>query len=252
MSKNLPISIQLYTVRDHMKTDPTGTLERLAEIGYQGVEGSALGNSPEFVAKLQELDLQLTAGHTGLGVLENRFDELVEENQRLGNRFVVISYLDESERGSAQNWLETAKKIEDFGARLHEAGIQLCYHNHAFEFEEKFDGKCGFDLLLENTDSRYLQAEIDTYWVQKGGENPVEYLKKYADRTPLLHIKDMTKGQEKTFAEIGEGILDWPAIFAAAEAGAVTAYIVEQDVCPGDSLDSAAKSLENLKKMGKR
>jgi hypothetical protein len=83
------------------------------------------------------------------------------------------------------------KRSKNAGAKLHEAGITLCYHNHDFEFEI-LDGKYGLDWLYQSTNAQYLQAELDTYWIQKGGANPVEYLKSHAGRVPLLHIKDMT------------------------------------------------------------
>jgi sugar phosphate isomerase/epimerase len=91
---------------------------------------------------------------------------------------------------------------------------------------------------------------LDTYWVKHGGEDPVAYIKKLSGRCPILHLKDMADDAERSFAEVGEGILDFPAIFAAGEkAGAVWA-MVEQDICPGDPLDSIRTSLANLRKMG--
>ena len=241
------ISLQLYTVRDAMKQDPMATLERVAQIGYQGVE-AGYPASDAFVDKCRELGLKITGVHTSIEKLQQDFDGLVAQQKQIDNSFVIISWVDENRRGSAEKWKETAKTLEELGARLHEEGLTLCYHNHDFEFEQ-FDGEYGLDVLYNNANPQYLQTELDTYWVQKGGANPVEYLKKYAGRTPVLHIKDMTP--DGKFAEIGAGVLDWPAIFAAAEAGGVTAYVVEQDTCPGDPFDSIALSMENLKKMGK-
>ena len=132
---------------------------------------------------------------------------------------------------------------------MNSEGLTLCYHNHAFELEESFDGELGLDILYNNSSAANLSAEIDVYWVKRGGADPAAYLAKYAGRIPLVHAKDMdTAGN---FAEGGAGTLDFAAIFAAAEAGGVTTYVVEQDTCPGDPLESVALSIANLRKMGK-
>ena len=100
------------------------------------------------------------------------------------------------------------------------------------------------DLLYAQTDARYLQAEIDTYWVQYGGGDPVAWCEKLAGRLPLLHLKDymFTPAAKPAFAEIGSGNLDWKRIIAAAEKSGCQWFIVEQDTCPGDPFDSVAKS----------
>ncbi len=245
--KTIPISLQLYTVRDAMQNNPLQSLERVAAIGYQGIE-AGLNPSPEFLAKTRELNLKITAAHVGLEALQGDLNEIVSRCQAMETKFVVLSWVAASERGSAQEWQKLARFLEEVGARLHEGGVTLCYHNHDFEFE-KFDGQYGLDILFETASSQYLQAELDTYWIQKGGADPVEYLKKHAGRVPLLHIKDMTP--DGNFAEVGEGVLDWPAIFAAAQTQGVTSYIVEQDECAGDPFDSIALSFANLQKMGK-
>ena len=248
------IALQLYTLRDLTSTDMVGALRQVAEIGYQGVEFAGYGNSnvEELAPLVQELGLTVVSSHTGFNEVQNDLQRVISENQAFGNQLVVCPSIPGELRQSADGYRQFARSLDEFGARLRdEAGMQLCYHNHAFEFEDKFDGKSGFDLLYENSDPQLVQAEIDTYWVQKGGENPVEYIRKYSGRAPLIHIKDMAAGEDQQFAEVGTGILDWPAIFHAAEAGGAVAYIVEQDICPGDPLDSIRLSLENLKKMGK-
>lgn len=244
---NIPISLQLYTVRDALQANPLETLERVAEIGYQAIE-IGLDPSPEFLAKARELKLSFTAAHVSLAALRDDLEAVISKCLALEVKFMILAYVAENERDSAQQWRNLARFLEAAGAKLHEAGISLCYHNHAFEFE-RFEGKTGMDILLETASPEYLQAEFDTYWIQKGGESPTEYLRKYAGRVPLLHIKDMTPNGD--FAEIGAGILDWPSIFSAAEAQGVTSYVVEQDKCDGDPFDSIALSLENLRKMGK-
>jgi sugar phosphate isomerase/epimerase len=246
------IAVQMYTLRDLTKDDMAGVLRQVKEIGYEGVELAGYGNLSRDEVKrvIDETGLVVTSNHVGIDRMENEFEDVVAEAKTFGYSLLGVAYLDESRRTTKEKWLQTAQVLNRLGQRLRdEAGLTLFYHNHAFEFQERFDGVAGLDILYSNTDPQFVQAELDTYWVQKGGENPTAYLRKYAGRTPVLHIKDMNEAGD--FAEVGTGVLDWPSIFSAAEAGGVTAYIVEQDVCPGNPLDSIRLSLENLKQMGK-
>ena len=251
-TKRQTVALQMYTLRDIIGGDTTGVVRQVAEMGYEGVELAGFGSltAEQFKDALDENNLQAISAHANVERMETDFDGVVEEARLFGYSFVGVAYVDESFRTTRENWIATAKRLETIGKRLRdEAGLQLFYHNHAFEFDEKFDGEAGLDILYSNSDAQFVQAELDTYWIQKGGENPTAYLKKYAGRVPLLHIKDMTPDGD--FAEVGTGVLDWPSIFHAAEAGGVTAYIVEQDVCPGDPLESIKISIDNLKQMGK-
>ncbi len=246
------VALQMYTLRDIIGGDTKGVLRQVAEMGYEGVELAGYGSlsAEEFKAALDENNLKAISSHAGIQNMENDVAGIVEAARLFGYSYVGAAFVDETFRTTKENWISTAKRLEAIGKRLRdEADLTVFYHNHAFEFEERFDGVAGLDVLYSNSDAQYLKAELDTYWIQKGGENPTEYLKKYAGRVPLLHIKDMTPDGD--FAEVGTGILDWTSIFAAAEAGGVAAYIVEQDTCPGDPLDSIKISLDNLKKMGK-
>ncbi len=241
------ISLQLYTVRDHLAKDELGTLETISAIGYEGVE-IGYGSSDEFLNKCVELSLEITGLHVGLDALQHDLDGVIAYAKKIGNEFLILSWISEAHRGDLGAWTKTAALLSDIGARLREQELRLLYHNHDFEFES-FNGKYGLDVLFENAPAENLGAELDTYWVKKGGADPVEYIERYGSRLPLLHIKDITEGGD--FAEIGQGTLDWPAIFAAAEKAGVSVYVVEQDKCAGDSFDSIKISLENLKKMGK-
>jgi sugar phosphate isomerase/epimerase len=251
MTQKLPVALQLYSVRDHTVKDMAGTLRQLAAMGYQGVELAGYGNLTREQLKdvIDETALEVVAAHANLQRLQNEIDDIVAESDVFGNRYVVLGSVPTELRGSAANWKEAAKTLTDIGEKLHQNNLQFCYHNHAFEFEEEYDGEYGLDVLFAHSDPRFVQSELDSYWVKKGGQEPVNYIEKYAGRIPLLHIKDM--GTNGDFAEIGAGTFDWPAIFAAAEANGVKHYIVEQDTCPGDSMDSVKLSIENLRKMGK-
>lgn len=245
------ISLQMYTVRDLTAQDMLGTLQKVAELGFEGIELAGYGSASrdEVIAATKELGLKITGNHVSLDKLRDDFDGVVAENLALGNQFVIVPHLGEQWRCSRENWEKTAALLDELGAKLKAKGLTLAYHNHAFEFEEAFDGEYALDLLWANSSPENLKAEVDVYWVKRGGEDPAAYLTKHAGRVPLVHVKDMNT--EGYFAEVGTGVLEFDTIFAAAEAGGVVTYVVEQDVCPGNPLDSIAISIDNLKKWGK-
>jgi sugar phosphate isomerase/epimerase len=247
----MPVALQLYTVRDALAEDFVGTVRQVAEMGYAGVEFGDTGPmSPvELSAFLDDHGLEPAGVHVGFDVLEQDLERVIEDNLTMRNPWVVCPWMPEDRRVDAAGWRQVAGTMNEIGARLREAALQLCYHNHSFEFQ-RFEGQTGFDLFYAAADPQCVQAEIDTYWVQHGGEDPVATIRRFAGRCPLVHLKDMANDEPRSFAEVGNGILDFPGIFAASAEAGVKWYIVEQDVCPGPSLESARVSLENLKRWG--
>ncbi len=247
----IPVALQMYTLRDQASADFRGALADVARIGYAGVELAGTGGltAPEMAKVLSDLGLKCAGSHEGMDRLESDFNAVVDFQEEIGNSFVVIPWLAEERRKGAAGWIETAGKMTEIGHMLAEEGLQLCYHNHSFEFE-KFDGQYGLDLLYANSCPDAVQAELDTYWVKHGGEDPIEYINRYAGRAPLIHIKDMAAGEDRAFAEIGEGILDMPGIFEAAKKAGSAWMIVEQDTCKRPPIESVKLSFDNIKKMG--
>ena len=248
----IPLALQLYTVRDQASQDFEGTLNQVAEIGYDGVEIAGVTggmDAPDLKMLLDDLGLKVCGSHTGLEQLESDLTSVVEFNRTLQNPYVVVPFLGEHRRKDGQGWLDTAQAMNAVGTQLKAEGLQLCYHNHSFEFQE-FGGKYGLDLLYDNTNPDTVMAELDTYWVQHGKQDPVAYLQKLSGRVPLVHLKDMTAGEKPTFAEVGSGIMDFDAIVKAAEGAGTKWFIVEQDTCPGNPMDSARASFRNIKERG--
>ena len=245
-------ALQLYSVRDMTQRDFAGTCKKVADIGYKLVETAGYGNlktAGEAKKALDDAGLKAVSGHFGIDLLENKLEQVVEEAQTLGLDMVVCPFLPDDRR-SAAGYAATARSLEKAGLALHQYGPVLAYHNHDFEFQ-KFDGKYGMDILLENTQAHLVAAEIDIYWVKKAGLEPVEYLNKLGDRVRALHLKDMLAGDEKRFAPVGAGVIDFKAVIAAAEKNGVRYGIVEQDrTYDQATLDVIKTSLENLKKMG--
>ncbi|MBI5095660.1 MAG: sugar phosphate isomerase/epimerase [Candidatus Hydrogenedentes bacterium] len=242
----LPFAIQLYTVRDYMDKDAPETLKRVKAAGYDYVElaGLAGRTAPEFKKLVTDAGLTAISAHVSVEELWKDTAPTVAMLNEFGIKYAAISWNAKDKAG----WLANAKVLDSIGGKLHAAGVQFCYHNHAHEFE-KFDGVYALDLLYQNTKPENLAAQIDVYWVKYGNEDPVAYIKKYAGRCPLLHIKDMAKGESRTFSEVGCGIIDMPAVIAAGKAAGTKWFIVEQDTCPVDSLESARISAEYMAKL---
>ena len=252
MSTRPIIGLQLYTVRDAVKQSMADTLRAVAAAGYEGVEvGGSFGDMDAGSMKrlCDELNLKVIAMHASIAELQNSFESVAENALLLDTKYVVIAWSGEEYR-SREGALELAKILNEVGARLNSSALQLCYHNHDFEFA-KYDGETMFDILLSNTDEKLVQAEVDSFWVQKGGGSAADFIRQHKGRVPLVHIKDMTNDERETFAEIGSGKMNWPEVFAASEEGDVVAYIVEQDQCDGDPMESIKISLDNLRQMGK-
>jgi len=245
----LPIALQTYTVRDQMEKDVPGTLKAIADIGYENIEIAGTAGLPaaELRKMCDDAGLSIVSAHMAPPA-EDAVSAFADEAKILGISFVVTGMPGEL-RGSAEGYRTHAKNCEKIALALKPYGLTLCYHNHSFEFKT-FDGKYGLDILYEESAPDSLQAQFDVYWVQHGGEDPAAYILKWRDRCKLLHLKDMLGDEKKSFSEVGEGILDWPSIFKAADEIEPAWYIVEQDVCARPSLESAKISFENLKKWG--
>lgn len=247
-----PIALQMYTVRDYSEKNFIETVKKVAEIGYKGIElaGTYGVKSDELKQILDSLDLKVCGSHIPIDLLEKDFDNTVKFNLELGNKNIVCPWLPEDRRNSIEEWKKTAEELNSIGERLRADGLTLSYHNHNFEFE-KFGDKYGIEILIENTDPENLKLEVDVFWIKFAGLDPAEFLKKYIDRINLIHLKDM-KADKKTFAEVGEGIIDFKPIFEIGDSSSIVEwYIVEQDRCERPSIESVRLSFENLKKMGR-
>jgi len=245
------IGLQLFTVRDQLKEDFKGTVASVAQMGYEGLEVGGEITAPQKARDLfDSLGLQVFAAHVGLEKMEEDIGWTADFVHTMGARYAVISWLSPERRKTAGDWISAAKTMNALANKLKARGLGLAYHNHNFEFET-FDGRLGYDLLMENTDPALVWGELDTFWAAKAGQDVAAIIRRWACRFPLMHLKDISADAERTFEDVGEGTLDWPAIFQAAEElGGARYYIVEHDQ-PKNSLASARRSIENLRKMGK-
>ena len=249
----LPIGLQLYSVKNEMAKDFEGTIKKVAEMGYEGVEFAGLfdKSAQEIKALLEKYSLKAVSAHVPLADMMEDLDKVIATYKEIGCKFVVIPYVEEKYRPGTPDYPETLKTIGEIGKKLREAGLQLLYHNHDFEFV-KVDGEYGLDIMYSTVPAEFLNPELDTCWVNIGGENPADYITKYNGRTPVIHLKDFFKkskdntGQlyeligieddtetadedDFTFRPVGHGMQDIPAIIKAGEASNTEWFIVEQD-----------------------
>jgi len=249
---NVPIALQLYTVRDETAKDFPGTVRKVAQMGYAGVEFAGTGglDASQMRDLLAETGLRPAGSHVGLPAMEEDLDGVIAYNRAIGNTFVGVPALPGDLR-NPDGFRTVAAKLNEIGARFRDAGLRLYYHNHAFEFDVHGDVR-GWDILLAETDPALVGIELDVYWAAFACEDPAELLRRYAGRFPLVHLKDMVgEGVERTWAEVGEGIIDFNPIFRDSEAQGVEWYIVEQDRCQRPTLEAAKLSFDNLKRWDK-
>lgn len=249
----MKIAAQLYTIRDFMQTpaDMEASFQKLHHIGYEAVQLSAGGPiDPKELRKIaDENQIKLLATHISFDDMKNNFDKVVEEHKILGCEYAGIGGLPQDYR-NAEGFVEFAKEYTEIAKKFRAAGLGTTYHNHHFEFEKFENGKTGMDLLLENSEEFLFL--IDTYWIQAGGGDVVDWIYKLKDRIEIVHFKDMAYGNGgQIMKEIFEGNLNWKDIIKACEDIGVTYAIVEQDNCNGrDPFDSLKISYDNLKKAG--
>jgi sugar phosphate isomerase/epimerase len=260
------IGLQLYTVRDAMQQDPAGTLAKVAQLGYNSVEGATYTGSQKFYGMepaafakvLKQNGLIMPSSHYMLGQAMNNgqptqgtilhgWDKAVDDAAQAGVKYMVCAYLIESERGSLDQYKQIAAHLNKAGERCKKAGIQLCYHNHDFEFAAQ-NGQLPYDILLKETDKQLLKMELDLYWATKAGHDPLALFKAHPGRFPLWHVKDMDKTEKKDFTEVGNGVIDFKKIFAARQLAGLQYYFVEQDRTPGDPFNSIKQSIGYIKK----
>ncbi|MBZ0294130.1 MAG: sugar phosphate isomerase/epimerase [Anaerolineae bacterium] len=249
------LAAQLYTIRDFTKTaaDFAKSMQRIRDIGYRAVQISAIGPIDDAEVKqiVDDNGLTICNTHIGYDPLWNDIDRVIEQHRLWDCRHVAIGSLPKPYREAGEEgFIRFAKEASEVGKKLHEAGLTFSYHNHSFEFV-RFGKRTALDVIYEESDPNYLQAEIDTYWIQHGGGDPMAWIRRMENRMPVIHLKDMVMvdGQQ-TMAEVGEGNLNWPAILQACEDAKVEWYAVEQDICQRDPFESLKISYDNLSAMG--
>ena len=242
------VGLQLYTVRDKMKEDFEGTLARVAQIGYKEVEFAGYSNhTPADVkAILDRHGLSAPSTHIALGDMDE-WKKALDTAKAIGHDYIVVPWIPEEKRKTLDDWKSVAAVFNQAAQMAKDAGLQFAYHNHEFEFP-KVEGQIPYDVLLQNTDPKLVQLEIDLYWITKGGQDPLSYFARWPGRVPLVHVKDSAGAPEHKMADVGQGKIDWKRIFAKRDQAGIKHAFVEHDQPPQPFEDIAASYnyLKNL------
>ncbi len=253
MSRKKIIGIQLYSLRDQIKDDFLGTLDRISEIGFNAVEaagyydGKFYGYAPAEYKKIMEDKGMIPQSSHSMVTLDNT-DKIIEDTKEAGMSYLVVPYLDKDRRETLDDYKKVAGEFNRIGEKCNNAELRFGYHNHAFEFE-KIEEAIPYDILLEETEADLVTMQLDTYWIIYGGYNPIDYFKKYPGRFGLWHVKDMTGGMDRKFTEIGSGTINFNEIFSYKEKAGMEYFYLEQDsfdIPPLESIEISYNYLSNL------
>ncbi len=240
----MKLGLQMYSLRDVCKEDYEKALKFASECGYEGVEFAGFFNIPadEMKALLEKYNLIAMGSHTGWEIIDEDFDNMVAYNKAVGNDRIICPGVPMKDAAST---IDFANKFNAASKKLKEVGMTLYYHNHSFEFEQD-GGKYLMDILGENTTPDSLKFELDVYWVYHGGVNPVRYMKKYADRLDIFHIKD---GDKYDGTPVGMGEVDIDGVLAFAKAHGMDWAVVEAEsgTTPDKQMEDVRLSAEYLK-----
>jgi sugar phosphate isomerase/epimerase len=263
--KSFGIGLQLYTIRDAMAADVSGSLKKVSDIGYKYLElasyadGKFYGFKPkEFKKIVNDLGMKIISSHTQVeaqGITLENAKKMAEDHAKLGVRYCVQPWVVEEARKTVASYEKMVADWNKVGQIMKQSGIQFGYHNHNFEFN-KVEGKIPYyDIFLAELDKDLVTMELDLFWATKAGQNPVEIFRKYPGRFQLFHMKDMftkkapfyTTTGVTDFAPVGAGIMNFKEILAAKDIAGMKYMFVEQDLSrDGKPFDDIKTSITNL------
>jgi sugar phosphate isomerase/epimerase len=259
------VGIQLYTVRDLLNQDFDGVMSRIAAIGYKEIELGFYTDRPakEVRSTLDRLGLSSPSCSFYFPDIRDHWPRVMDRCHAIGHRFIVIPSVDKEYREQPDGYKRAAEAFSHAGEIAAQAQIQLTYHNHWSEFVPDATGKLPYDILLENSDPKFLKMEMDLCWITVGGGDPLKYFAKYPGRFPLVHVKDLKSVPDPALVhsgkfdgesviplmtEAGSGVINWKRIFADSEQAGIKHYFVEHDQ-PKDPMESARLSYEYLSRV---
>jgi sugar phosphate isomerase/epimerase len=246
-AKKIPIGLQLYSVRSEAQKDPAGVIAQVAEMGYEGVEFAGYyGWSAEKLRKLlDQHGLKCCGTHTGMNTLMgDHLPKTIEFNKTLGNKYLIVPGIGGTMRPDSRNsWVLFAKLMSEVAARAAEHGMRAGYHNHAWEFEPL--GKdIPWEVFAANS-SKDVILQVDIGHVVRAGADPAKHMARYPGRLTTVHIKEYSKTSRDPL--VGEGDVDWPAMFRICEGPGGTEWYIIEDESANQPLQRVRKDLENLR-----
>ena len=278
MSKKLPVGIQVYGLRDLLENTPENfkdVMTKVKELGYDGVELAGLyGLEPEFVKKtLDEVGLIPISAHVAFDEMMSDIDKVIKDYSTIGVKYLVMPYMAEEYRpANPEGFKKFLPLLDQVGKKIHDAGMTFLYHNHDFEFVKLENGKWGYDEMFDSIPAEHLQSELDTCWCDVATGEAPEFVKKYTNRIPVVHLKDyIKKGEVKNmykligieeeesegdtgyfgFRSVGFGQMIWePVLEASLEANANWVIVEQDEHYELDPLECARRSREYLRILG--
>jgi sugar phosphate isomerase/epimerase len=250
------VGVQLYTVRSILPRKPLETLRAIEQIGYREVEVTA-ENLDAIWPSLQQTSLKAVSAHLNDELFmreQAKLPAALDDAKKRGFEYVVCPYVKPGDRGGVEVIRKLGDTLNAAGELCRKAGLILCYHNHAFEYQPTPDGRL-LDVLMKTADPKLVSLELDVMWAHVGGADPVSILQQYGSRIPLVHLKNVAPSvqtryneeiPDNAFRELGNGVVDIPAVLRAAKQAGVKHYFVEQDQTPGDPLQSLRQSFQYL------
>jgi len=253
-----PLGIQLYSLRNQLDKDVPGSLKLIRDAGYTDVEtaGFYKMTPAEFKKALDKAGLKCTGMHSGD---DNRFrtklDEIIAEAKVFKPAYVTSPWIQEEHRKDADGCKRIAAEFNEWGKKLQAAGFRFAFHNHDLEFKP-LGSTTPMDILIQETDPKLVDFELDLFFVKKVGLTPADYLRKYPGRFKLVHLKDIAKGTPAGFGEapdnacvpLGEGQIDWPKTLAAAtEVGVKYWYVEDESDTAPECIKKSAEYLKTVR-----
>jgi len=251
---NMPLSadigLQLYSLRNEIKEDLPGSLEKIAAIGYQNLEaagyqdGKFYGLAPaDFKSMVEDYGMKLLSSH--LTFKKDEVGTVLQAHREAGIKYMVWPWLSSEQRKSLDSYKEIVEGFNVVGQMCKDNGLRFGYHNHDFEFYP-INGTIPYDMMLELTDPDLVFMQIDLYWAVYAGVDPLAYFEKYPGRFELWHVKDMKAGEGKEMTEVGTGIIDYKKLFEYSPLAGMKDFFIEQDTIIGDGFESVKESFEYL------
>ncbi len=277
MSK-LPVAVQVYGLRDLLENTPENfknVMTKIKEFGYDGVELAGLyGLESAFIREtLKEIGLTPISAHVAFAEMMEDLDKVIADYKEIGVKYLVMPYMAEEYRPvNPEGFEKFLPLLNEVGQKIHDAGMTFLYHNHDFEFVKLPDGRYGYDAMFEAIPHDNLMSELDTCWCDVATGEAPEFIKKYTDRIPVVHLKDyIKKGEVKNmykligidaeeddsdtgyfgFRPVGFGQMIWEPVLEASVKANANWVVVEQDEhYETDPLECARRSREYLKILG--
>lgn len=248
--RELPVGVQLYSVRSECAKDLPGTVAKVAQMGYDGVEFAGYYDySAQDLRKiLDDNGLTCCGTHTQMDTLSPaNLEATIEFNQTLGNKYLICPWLQPNDANPRQAWVDYAKRFNEIAGRVEQEGMVVGYHCHAHDFHALDTGEVPWDILFGST-GQSVVMQIDTCNCMDGGGDPIAYLKKYPGRSLTVHLKEYSTTNKN--AILGEGDVQWDEVFALCETtGKTEWYIIEEEKDAYPPLEAIDLCLKNYRKL---